>query len=234
MMTKKGGVCSIRHLRFKEYRVGDTRVLTPVRPLIHTYIVELCRGNDFMIFSNQQDLQGLGKLWSVAARSRGSLIYLPTGKNPLTPYLVNDWHGRGLDLVLLHHHLQFPVKKWKVIRSNMKNGKRLSIESESVKADINRYMNLTGQDYERLWNEYPHDRLHVAKRFETLFLMGSSRVFRYMIGSFIDLSRTGPRISVPGRYHDHNHLDSFLKRNDKVAEDTSLTVDYYDQKTWGS
>lgn len=60
MMTKKGGVCSIRHLRFKEYRVGDTRVLTPVRPLIHTYIVELCRGNDFMIFSNQQDLQGWG------------------------------------------------------------------------------------------------------------------------------------------------------------------------------
>lgn len=67
MMTKKGGVCSIRHLRFKEYRVGGTRVLTPVHPLIHTYIVELCRGNDFMIFSNQQDLQGLGKLWSVAA-----------------------------------------------------------------------------------------------------------------------------------------------------------------------
>ncbi len=116
----------------------------------------------------------------------------------------------------------------------MRNGKWIIVKYGWVKFDMNRYMNFTSRDYERLWYEYPHDRLHVEKRFETLFLVGSSGIFRYMIKSFIDLSRTGPRISVPGRYHDHAHLDSFLKTDPTVSEYISLTADFYDQKMWGS
>lgn len=224
---------SFKHFRFKEYRVGRTRVLIPEQSFIYTYVGDLCSGNDFMIFSNQQDLHKLGKLWSVAARFRDALVYLPIRKNPVTPY-VSNWFDQGLDLVLLHHHLQFPIKEWKRVRSKMRRGKLFSVKSGTVRSDMNRYTNLTSQDYERLWDEYPHDRLYVEKRYETLFLVGSSRVFRYMIRSFLDLSRTGPQISVPGKYHDHDHLDSFLQVDSSVSDYISLTLDFYDRKTWGS
>lgn len=219
--------------RLIEYRAGPARVLTPAEPLTHTFIVDRTGDNDFFIFSNRQDLQRLGWLWSVAARCRGSLIYLPTRKNPLSHYLKRQGLEKGLDLVLLHHHLQFPLKDWKRIRSRLKRGKLHSIDAASVRSDIARSLNPLPRDFDRLWHERPHDRIHAEKRFETLFLVGSFRVFRYMIGSFIDLARTGPRFSDPGRYHDHVHLDSFLKTDLGAPDYISLTVDYYDQKLWG-
>ncbi|MFO7296470.1 MAG: hypothetical protein C0P72_010685, partial [Clostridia bacterium] len=158
---------------------------------------------------------------------------LPTRKNPLSHYLKRQGLEKGLDLVLLHHHLQFPLKDWKRIRSRLKRGKLHSIDAASVRSDIARSLNPLPRDFDRLWHERPHDRLHAEKRFETLFLVGSFRVFRYMIGSFIDLARTGPRFSDPGRYHDHVHLDSFLKTDLGAPDYISLTVDYYDQKLWG-
>lgn len=78
---------SSKGFRLIEYRAGSARVLTPAEPLTHTFIVDRTGDNDFFIFSNRQDLQKLGWLWSVAARCRGSLIYLPTRKNLLSPYL---------------------------------------------------------------------------------------------------------------------------------------------------
>lgn len=189
-----------------------------------TYVLNV-HGNSFVVFSNQEDLQRLGILWSIAARFKNAFIYLPTRKNPLTSYLKECWSQNGLDLLLLQHHVQFPLKRWKTIRSNLRRGKVVSVKSR-----IDQDLNLTFEDYCLLWDQYPHDRLDVKQRYETLFLVGSSRVFHYMVPGFFQLSRSGPRLSGSG-YHDHIHLDSFLK-GETTDEYSSLAVDFYDRKMW--
>src|SRR5690606_19758747 len=81
--------------------------------------------DDHHWFSMYADLAGaeqLTALWSLAARSARSLVHLPIRANQVPDGVESGGEPVALDLVLLHHSLQFPVSSWKRLRSRLGRG----------------------------------------------------------------------------------------------------------------
>ncbi|MFC4111882.1 hypothetical protein [Nonomuraea zeae] len=135
-------------------------------------------------YLDQDGAQRIGGLWMLASRSPRSLIHLPmrTNRPP-----AGETTGRRLDLVLMHHSLQFAPSRWKQVRGCLGPGRPQTVDlpqagrTEAVPADHQARHHRENRDLF-------HQRLHA----ETLFMTGSAKVFRETAGLFLDVAGKGP------------------------------------------
>ncbi|MGA8116916.1 MAG: hypothetical protein WCA46_25050 [Actinocatenispora sp.] len=109
-------------------------------------------------------------LWALAARSRHSLVHLP-----IRAHAAPDGAGFDLsvplDLVLVHHSLQFPTSSWKQLRSRLGAGEihTAATPADELRGDV---------DHRRQLDREYRDHLGFDIAAHTLFVVGSPTAFR--------------------------------------------------------
>ncbi|MEU8838138.1 hypothetical protein AB0D97_03265 [Streptomyces roseus] len=153
-------------------------------------------------------------LWALAATSPRSLVHLPLRANAAGGAYAGTW--RPLDLVLLHHSLQFAPSRWKELRGRLGPGRPRTVDLRVPDPDA-RPAGSGRQPWEN------RDRFRQDIHSETLFMTGSARTLREGAGRFADLARTGPGV-VFG--HTGRH---YCRRVDCHPADRGLHIEYLEQ-----
>ncbi|MFO1443869.1 hypothetical protein KDN24_11755 [Bacillus sp. Bva_UNVM-123] len=212
----------------------NIRILKPEVELKHTYVLETAP-RVYIIFGTEEELNILAHIIYLANFHKNYLFYLPLRKNVLTPYLKNWSHYvRNHDLVLLHHSVQFQTKQWKTIRNSInKSLNETTLEVDLPKTDkVNRL-----EDFMTFYHNQNKDYLDLKNYAETLFLVGSKKVFYHITIDVKEISDNGKQLyeKHPG-WHEHEHLDSYIrfKYLSNKGNGYSLTVDFYDEDLWGA
>ncbi|MFF1495261.1 hypothetical protein [Streptomyces sp. NPDC058304] len=134
---------------------------------------------------DQEAAQITAGLWALAATSPRSLVHLPLRANAAGGTDTAIGTRRPLDLVLLHHSLQFAPSRWKELRGRLGPGRPRTVDLPAP-----------DQDAESGASDRHHrenrDRFRQDIHSETLFMTGSARTFREAAGQFADLARMGP------------------------------------------
>ncbi|MYS09665.1 hypothetical protein GTW71_25260 [Streptomyces sp. SID6041] len=176
-------------------RLGSTefRVIRPARPLAHAVLIDRDRWLD--VFLGQDAARRVGALWEVAASSPRSLVHLPMRRNRAPMGQPSGDGERQLDLVLVHHSLQFAPSRWKELRGRLDRGRPQSVTLPST-GDSDE----SGIDHEARHYSENRDLFHQHLHAETLFMTGSAAVFRDTAPHFHDVARNGPRrtLARPG------------------------------------
>jgi len=149
----------------------------------------------FEIFADAPAAEALAAAWMLAAESRHSLVWLPL--RPGAPVPDGEPGGRPLDLLLVHHSLQFPASRWKALRARLGPGRpqRVEVSRSSIRLpDHDAYARRHHREYR------DHLTEHVAA--DTLLLTGSDRAFREAAPLFLDVAENGPTYT-PRRRGDH-------------------------------
>ncbi|MFK0252199.1 hypothetical protein [Streptomyces sp. NPDC090445] len=120
-------------------------------------------------------------LWALAAASPRALVHLPIRANAAAD---GGTGGRPLDLVLLHHSLQFAPSRWKELRGRLGPGRPRTVDLREARADRAERMDRHDWANREVFRQHVHG--------DTLFLTGSARTFRRTSGLFADLARNGP------------------------------------------
>jgi hypothetical protein len=104
-------------------QLGSTefKVIRPARPLVHAVLIDHDRHLD--TYLDQDAAQRIGGLWKLAASSPRSLVHLPMRGNRGPSHGLPRDGTRQLDLVLLHHSLQFALSRWKEVRGRLVPGR---------------------------------------------------------------------------------------------------------------
>lgn len=223
-------------LQFWKYHISlgkkDYSILIP-KDEIHDLFVVGFGPKTAIIFGNEKSLGMLSHLTSFLASNKDHIIFVHLKHNALTEYLrersiVQD-HSK--DLVLLYHSQQLRIHEWKQIRGLIhKSG----AHREEFHTTVHR--TVTKRDRGQFWYREHKDFLDAAEQFETLFLVGSSVVFREISEDALELSLRGKEVyqSYPGS-HPHEHIDDYARRvyakNNKY-EGWSLSLDFYDREIW--
>ncbi|WP_052848791.1 hypothetical protein [Streptomyces avicenniae] len=178
-------------LRITVHRVrlgrDEFRVIRAADPLVRARLVgpEPAWG-DLQMNVDAGAARSIGMLWSLAARSRRSLVYLPLRDGAL-PAGGPRRAEPPLDLVLLHHSLQFKPHHWKRVRGRLGAGlrgtARLSPADLRGDGEIDH-----AAHHHREYRDTFHQHVHA----HSLFMVGSARVFRETAGMFFDLVRQAP------------------------------------------
>ncbi|NXY96012.1 hypothetical protein HYE82_16765 [Streptomyces sp. BR123] len=126
-------------------------------------------------------------LCALAAASPRALVHLPIRADAAAD---GGAGGRPLDLVLLHHSLQFAPSRWKELRGRLGPGRPRTVDLPCSGADRAERSERTGRMDRHDWAQREVLRQHVHG--DTLFLTGSTRTFRRSAGLFADLARNGP------------------------------------------
>ncbi|MYZ35959.1 MULTISPECIES: hypothetical protein [unclassified Streptomyces] len=207
-------------------RLGATefKVIRPARPLPHAVLIDHDRHLD--AYLDQDAARRIGGLWALAATSPGALIHLPIrGNQPPSRELPED-ATRRLDLMLLHHSLQFAPARWKEIRSRLGPGRPQTVtlldsglEGDAVVA------------YEARHYQENRDLFHQHLHAETLFMTGSAKVFRQTAQHFLDIAHNGPGY-VP-IHPNYPYFCTELHSNDGILGDArEIHIEYCDE--WNS
>lgn len=191
-------------------RLGATehRVISPAEPLEHAGL----RDDDWLLnlYVDKDAAIRIGVLWLLAARSRRSLVYLPmrAGLPGTEPWL---------DLVLVHHSLQFRPADWKVLRNRLDRGRpqRAGVP-ETDRTGSERYY--PAQHYRENRKHRLNEQVHAA----TLFLSGSADLFRLTAEKFFDLAD-----QVPGRPDGH-YCAEFHPLTSILGNARRLHIEYFD------
>ncbi|WP_030162896.1 hypothetical protein [Streptomyces sp. NRRL S-244] len=122
-------------------------------------------------------------LWALAATSPRSLVHLPIRANAAGG--PDTGARRPLDLVLLHHSLQFAPSRWKELRARLGRGRPRTVELPAPDPDAE-------PEASGRYHRENRDRFRQQIHSETLFMTGSTRTFREAAVQFADLARTGP------------------------------------------
>ncbi|MFF3846884.1 hypothetical protein [Streptomyces sp. NPDC002328] len=168
-------------------RLGATefKVIRPAGPLLHAVLIDHDRHLD--AYLDQDAARRVGGLWALAATSPRALIHLPMrGNQPPSRELPEDT-TRRLDLVLLHHSLQFSPARWKDVRSRLGPGRprTVTLPDSELGSDA-------AVDHEARHYQENRDLFHQHLHAETLFMTGSAKVFRETARHFLDVARNGP------------------------------------------
>jgi hypothetical protein len=148
--------------------VDGYRVIRPARPIPHASLVEGRLGAQLSV--DKAATVDLAFAWWLAARSARSLVYLPLRSSPSS--CAEGYGDRRLDLVLLHHSLQFPVSRWKQVRA------RLSPAApHTVTLPPRPFRSFDREDHLRRHHREFRDHLRWAVAADTLFLVGSRRAY---------------------------------------------------------
>ncbi|MFD7631160.1 hypothetical protein ACFV7Q_34965 [Streptomyces sp. NPDC059851] len=169
------------HLIRHQVRLGPAAftVFRPARPPARA----LLRDDDWFLnaWFDQEAAELTAGLWSLAATSPRSLVHLPIRAGAAAG---GGTPGRPLDLVLLHHSLQFAPSRWKELRGRLGPGRPHTVDLR--RARTGRPDRMDRHDWAR--REVFHQHVHS----DTLFLTGSTRTFRRTADLFADIARNGP------------------------------------------
>ncbi|MCX4425984.1 hypothetical protein [Streptomyces mirabilis] len=208
-------------------RLGATefKVIRPAQPLPHAVLIDHDRHLD--AYLDADAARQIGGLWVLAATSPRALIHLPMrGNQPPSRELPED-ATRQLDLVLLHHSLQFAPARWKEIRGRLGPGRPRTatlpdsgLESDAV------------VDHEARHYQENRDLFHQHLHAETLFMTGSAKLFRETAQHFLDVARKGPGY-VP-IHPNYPYFCTELHSNDGILGDDAreIHIEYCDE--WNS
>ncbi|MEW1911423.1 hypothetical protein AB0442_23740 [Kitasatospora sp. NPDC085895] len=132
----------------------------------------------------------VGGLWLLAARSPRSLVHLPIRGNRLPGAFAPAADGdERLDLVLVHHSLQFAPSRWKALRGRLGAGMPRTADLPEAEGPAAELPDAALE--ERHHREF-RDRFHQHVVAGTLFMTGSARAFRETADRFLDVARHGP------------------------------------------
>ncbi|WP_174567381.1 hypothetical protein, partial [Actinomadura kijaniata] len=167
------------------------RVIRPAKPLNNAALHD--HGfNHYDMYVDRADGRRAGTLWLLAARSPRSMVYLPMRATPHPPDIGCDWFPEGpLDLVLLHHSLQFPPSRWKRVRERIT---RANTPRELRTAGVPDSDLPTDEEvnYPAFSYQENRDVLRQHRYAETLFLTGSAAAFREAARHFFAVAKHGP------------------------------------------
>ncbi|SFJ05904.1 hypothetical protein [Thermoflavimicrobium dichotomicum] len=200
-------------------------ILTPTFDLAGIYIGEYQRA-DYMLFANGSQLRKLAALFHLIGTFRQSILYLPLKKNGVTKYIANwFWDSKGNDLLLFHHSIQLNIHIWKQLRN------KVSQKGSCISIEINeeQYLNLPRKEYDSFQFRENKDCLLIKRKFDTIFLIGSRKVFTYMSGCLLPLAKEGAAYFKKYGGHDHIHMDLFL-----CQKSGQFCIDFYDEKLWST
>ncbi|MFB7861016.1 hypothetical protein [Streptomyces sp. NPDC056069] len=204
---------------------AEFRVVRPGRPLTRAVLVDHDRHLD--VYLDREAARALAGLWMLAARSPRSLIHVPLRANRPPGGDVPDDSGSRLDLVLLHHSLQFAPSRWKQVRGRLGPGRPHTVSLPEAERDHG----MTDADHEARHHRENRDLFHQHLHAETLFMTGSAKVFRETAGHFLDVARKGPG-HVPV-HPNHPHFCTRFHGNDGTLGDArEIHVEYCDR--WSS
>lgn len=176
------------------------------------------------------DIPGLNVVaycFTHAALNPNRILFLPLRQNDLTDYLKEkDGIQAARDLVILNHKLQFNYKDWKTIRQSLQRQKSPSkfIRLDDMPEKLDTKPFLTYRYREN------NDILNIRDYINTLFLVGSRKVFGSISSECQSLAQSEPdkfAVEYPG-YHDHRHMDIYMRNRDYL-----FSIDFYDEKIWG-
>ncbi|MCC2280137.1 hypothetical protein LKL35_32650 [Streptomyces sp. ET3-23] len=158
-------------MRIHRVRLGaeEYRVLRPDRPARGGYLHDRWSAE---MYADREASRQLVAAWGLAVRSPRSLVYVPMRGNSAPQGVPQE--AAPLDLVLVHHRLQFPVSRWKAVRARLGTGQPHTVKlPESVFKDgPARPCPFHGTDATR------RDHLLFDRAADTLFVIGSTTAFR--------------------------------------------------------
>lgn len=204
---------------------GDEfRVIRPAQPLTRAVLIDHNWHLD--AYLDQDAARSIAGLWMLAARSPRSLIHLPMRANHPPAREIPDDVGFQLDLVLLHHSLQFAPSRWKRLRGRLGPGRPQSVSLPEAEDD-----DVAVTDYAARHYRENRDLFHQHLQAETLFMTGSTKVFRETARHFLDVARKGPgHIPV---HRGYPHFCTELHSNDGILGDArEIHIEYCDE--WNS
>lgn len=186
-------------IRIHQGRLGaqQFRVIRPADPVTGAVLAD---SNPWFVLELGADAAfTITGLWTLAARSRHTLVHLPLrGNTPPEPSLATVTVGE-LDLVLSHHDLQFAPNRWKQLRPRLGVGAAhtISWNPNDVPAwdevhELNRQARRRSSHRNRF-----HQRLHA----HTLFMAGNRAAFQRTARYILDMALWRPDLGHPGTYH---------------------------------
>lgn len=195
----------------------EFKVIRPARPPMRAVLSD---GNWYLHAQvDQQAAQLVAGLWSLAATSPRSLVHVPLRRaDP-------DTGKPGLDLVLLHHSLQFAPSRWKELRARLGPGRPQT-------ADLPGPLSVDRLSDRRPWRHQreDRDRFHQHVHAGTLFMTGSAKLFADTSWLFADVAHRGP--GYVQAHPDHAHYCARMGQGDGLIADrggSGLHVIYRDQ-----
>jgi hypothetical protein len=169
----------------------EYRVVRPARPLKNASLRQMDGWSNFTVDRVEGRL--MGAFWLLAARSRRSIVYLPTRTAPCPPDLEDD--GVSVDLVLSHHSLQLRPARWKRIRQRINQG-NATRELRTARLPADDVLTEEDIDFDVPYYAENRDRLGQHVCAETLFMTASSTVFREQARHFFEVAKTGPAVAA--------------------------------------
>ncbi|MEV7553271.1 hypothetical protein AB0N89_26980 [Amycolatopsis sp. NPDC089917] len=142
------------------------RVIRPAGPVSRGPLVESRHGAELDV--DEPSARELAAAWWLAARSPRSLVYLPCRASRTVREQGHE--GPELDLVLLHHSLQFPLSRWKSVRGRLSTG-----APHTVRLPPNAFPVFSHEEHRAY--RVDRDQLRPGIAADTLFLVGSRRAF---------------------------------------------------------
>ncbi|MFF0483850.1 hypothetical protein [Streptomyces sp. NPDC004435] len=198
----------------------ELRVIRPAQPPARAVLLDHDRYLGAYI--DEHAARSIAELWLLAARSPRSLIHVPLRANAMPAHAVPDGFGPPLDLVLLHHSLQFAASDWKQVRRRLGPGRPQTVSLREAEAEA------PAVDHEARHHRENRDLFHEHLHAETLFMTGSAKVFRDTAQHFLDVSRNGP-LHSPDR-HSHAHYCTRLYADAGILGNArELHIEYCDQ-----
>ncbi|MEV5708692.1 hypothetical protein [Actinoallomurus sp. NPDC052274] len=202
----------------------EFKVIRPAHPLVHAVLVDHDRHLD--AYLDEDAARRIGGLWTLAASSPRSLIHLPMRGNQAPSLELPENGTRRLDLVLLHHSLQFAPARWKEVRRRLGPGRPKTVTLPDSGRTTDAVIDHEARRY-RENRDLFHQHLHA----ETLFMTGSANVFGETARHFHDVARNGPGY-VPV-HPSYPHFCAELHSNDGILGNArEIHIEYCDQ--WDS
>lgn len=210
-----------------EVRLKDKKfvVLTPLIEFDNLY--DCTQNLDYLtILGDISSLLRLAYIFAVMHDEKNIIMYLPLRRHGLSEYLKSSQGEQSAnDIVILHHMIQLKINDWKTIRGLLTEKDIISIQIE------NDSFKKIDQDYREFNYRSNKDVLDIRNEFETVFLVGSSKVYGSIAYDCKELAEGEPDefFKKYKWYHDHRHLDMYLRRWKEIG----FSIDYYDKKLWG-
>ncbi|WP_405487677.1 hypothetical protein [Streptomyces sp. NBC_00096] len=198
-------------------RLGPTefKVIRPARPPARALLSD---GDWFLEAQvDQEAAQLIAGLWALAATSPRSLVHIP-------PRRTDPGTGApGLDLVLLHHSLQFAPSRWKELRARLDPGR-----TQTAKLPGPAPHDPSAAPRPQRGHQENRDRFHQHVRAGTLFMTGSAGLFADTAWLFADIAHRAPGhvLAHPDRSHYCTRLGHYDRT---VGAGRELHVVYRDQ-----
>ncbi|MGW3323202.1 hypothetical protein [Streptomyces virginiae] len=185
MVTHRGKLSVTIH----RARLGpvEFKVIRPARPPVRAVLVD--RDRYLNAFLDQDAARLIGGLWTVAASSPRSLVHVPMRAHHAPAHGWPEAGARRLDLVLLHHSLQFAPARWKELRARLGPGRPRTV---TLPVPAPPPAGGSPADDEARHHRENRDLFHQHLHAETVFMTGSAKVFRATAHHFLDVARHGP------------------------------------------